>query len=273
MASHAPRLTMIRRLTVVARLLILAFLIVGLEGRSSIAAAQQPSELVVFAAASLKNALDEINGLYQHQKNATAKTSYAASSTLAKQIEAGAPADVFISADLDWMNYLAQRDLIKPETRSNLLSNAIVLIGPASSAPQITIAPNFPLAQTLGDRRLAMADPASVPAGKYGKAALEKLGVWASVAGKVAPAENVRAALLLVSRGEAPLGIVYATDAAADPGVRIVGTFPADSHPPIVYPIAVTRHAPHAGAADYAAFLKSPAARPAFQKQGFTLLE
>ncbi|HUA51995.1 MAG TPA: molybdate ABC transporter substrate-binding protein [Candidatus Sulfotelmatobacter sp.] len=266
------RVTLLRPLASVARLLLVSLVLLGLHGGAP-ASAQQPN-IVVFAAASLKNALDEINGLYQIQKGVVAKTSYAASSTLAKQIEAAAPADVFISADLDWMDYLAKRDLIKPETRANLLSNAIVLIGPAAGAPQLTIAPHFPLAQALGDRRLAMADPASVPAGKYGKAALEALGVWTSVAGKVAPAENVRAALLLVSRGETPLGIVYATDAAADPGVRIVGTFPANTHPPIVYPVAVTRHAPHAGAAaDYVAFLKSPAARPAFEKQGFTLIE
>src|SRR5579872_2289895 len=200
MPARKIRLTLPRRLTTAARLLVLALAIVGLLGRGSTAVAQQ-QDLVVFAAASLKNALDKINGLYQQRKGVAAKTSYAASSTLAKQIEAGAPADVFISADLDWMDYLAQRSLIKPETRANLLSNAIVLIAPTSGAPQLTIAPHFPLAQALGDRRLAMADPASVPAGKYGKAALEALGVWVSVAGKVAPAENVRAALLLVSRG------------------------------------------------------------------------
>ncbi len=263
---------MIRRIPFAARLLLMALALTGLEGRASVAVAQQ-SDLLVFAAASLKNALDEINGLYEKQKGVKAKTSYAASSALAKQIEAGAPADVFISADLDWMDYVTQRALIKPETRSNLLSNAIVLIAPAATAKPITIAPNFPLTEALGNGRLAMADPVSVPAGKYGKAALETLGVWGSVSAKVAPAENVRAALLLVSRGEAPLGIVYKTDAAADPGVRIVGTFPANTHPPIVYPVALTRAGPHAGAADYVAFLKSPAARPAFEQQGFALIE
>jgi molybdate transport system substrate-binding protein len=233
----------------------------------------QAKDLVVFAAASLKNALDEINAQYERAHHQKATTSYAASSALAKQIEGGAPADVFISADLDWMDYLAERKQIKPETRSNLLGNKIVLIAPASSTVSVTVGPGFPLAQVLGDGRLAMADPGSVPAGRYGKAALEALGVWSSVASKTAPAENVRAALLLVSRGEAPLGIVYQTDAAAEKGVKIVGAFPEATHPPIVYPVAVTAGSRNAGAAAYVAFLGSAAARPAFAKQGFTLLE
>ncbi len=221
----------------------------------------------------MKNALDEVNTAYQSKTGQTATTSYAASSALAKQIEAGAPADVFISADLDWMDYVAQKNLIKPDTRVNLLGNEIVLIAPKTSDAKVTIAPNFPLATLLGDGRLAMADPASVPAGKYGKAALEKLGVWASVEKKVAPAENVRAGLLLVSRGETPFGIVYQTDAAAEPGVKIVGTFPADTHPPIVYPVAVVAASTNPGAAAYVEFLKSAAAKPAFEKQGFTVLK
>jgi len=233
----------------------------------------QDKDLLVFAAASLKNALDEINALYEREQHWKVRTSYAASSALAKQIEAGAPADVFISADLDWMDYLAQRKLVKAETRLNLLGNKIVLIAPASSTLALAIGPNFPLARALGDGRLAMADPASVPAGKYGKAALEALGVWGSVAGKVAPSENVRAALVLVSRGEAPLGIVYQTDAAADKGVRIVGAFPNGTHPPIVYPIAVTAASSSSGGPAYVAFLSSAAARPAFERQGFTLLK
>jgi molybdate transport system substrate-binding protein len=199
--------------------------------------------------------------------------SYGASSTLAKQIENGAPADIFISADLDWMDYAAAHKLIRPETRSNLLGNKLVLIAPADSHINLTIAPNFPLAQALGSGRLAMADPAAVPAGKYGKAALEALGVWSSVSGKVAPAQDVRATLLLVSRGEAPLGIVYQTDAAADKGVKIVGAFPESSHPPIIYPIAVTTASTNAGAGAYIGFLKSPAARAAFEKQGFVVLQ
>jgi molybdate transport system substrate-binding protein len=233
----------------------------------------QGKDLVIFAAASLKNALDEVNGQFEREKHRKAATSYAASSALARHIEAGAPADVFISADLDWMDYLADRKLIKAETRADLLGNKLVLVSPASSNVSLAIAPSFPLAQALGDGRLAMADPISVPAGKYGKAALEALGVWPSVAGKVAPMENVRGALLLVSRGEAPLGIVYQTDAAADKGVRIIDSFPEGTHPPIVYPMAVVAASADPAAADYVAFLKSSAARSAFEKQGFTPLE
>ena len=224
------------------------------------ASAQAP-KLIVFAAASLKDALDEANALYQRQKGQDIATSYAASSTLAKQIEAAAPADVFISADLDWMDYLAKRNLIKPETRANLLGNRLVLIAPVASGGKLSIAPNFPLAQALGNGRLAIADPNGVPAGRYGKAALESLGVWSSVADRLAPAENVRATLALVSRGEAPLGIVYQTDANSDKGVQVVGTFPDDSHPPIIYPIAVVAASTSPGAPGYVAFLKSPTAR------------
>lgn len=236
-------------------------------------AADAPSaDLVVFAAASLKNALDDIDTLYTKETGGRAKVSYAASSVLAKQIEAGAPADVFVSADLDWMDYLEQRKLIKPGTRVNLLANRIVLIAPAASPVTLTIAPNFPLAQALGTGRLAMGDPAGVPAGKYGKAALEALGVWSSVASRLAPAENVRAALLLVSRGETPLGIVYQTDAVADQGVKIVGSFPADCHPPITYPLAIVQRSTNPASTGYVAFLRSPATRQSFEKQGFTVL-
>jgi molybdate transport system substrate-binding protein len=240
---------------------------------SATAARAQDRNLIVFAAASLKNALDDIDALYHGKSGRTAVASYAASSTLAKQIEAGAPADLFISADLDWMNYVEQRKLIKPATRANLLGNKLVLIAGAKDPVQLAIGPNFALAQALGDRRLAMGDPSNVPAGKYGKAALEALGVWSSVAAKVAPAESVRAALLLVARGEAPLGIVYQTDAAVEPQVRIVGAFPPGSHPAIIYPVAVTASSTDAAALDYLAFLKSPAARAAFEKQGFTVNE
>ncbi len=237
------------------------------------AASAQDPKLVIFAAASLKDALDEVNAAYQREKGQLTATSYAASSTLAKQIEAAAPADIFISADLDWMDYLAKRNLIKPESRANLLGNRLVLIAPADSTVGLSIGPNFPLAQALGNGRLAIADPSGVPAGKYGKAALETLGVWSSVADKLAPAENVRATLLLVSRGEAPLGIVYETDAVADRGVKILGTFPENTHPPIIYPIAVVASSTNPGAPGYIAYLKSPPARPIFEKQGFTVLQ
>jgi molybdate transport system substrate-binding protein len=233
----------------------------------------QGRDLLVFAAASLNNALDDADAQYLHDAGHKVVVSYGASSTLAKQIENGAPADIFISADLDWMDYAAAHKLIKPETRSNLLGNKLVLIAPVDSHINLTIAPNFPLAQALGNNRLAMADPAAVPAGKYGKAALEALGVWPSVSSRIAPAQDVRATLLLVSRGEAPLGIVYQTDAAADKSVKIVGAFPESTHPPIIYPIAVTTASTNAGAATYIDFLKSPAARPAFEKQGFVTLQ
>jgi molybdate transport system substrate-binding protein len=239
----------------------------------SVPAPAQAQKLFVFAAASLKDALDEANAIYQREKGQDTATSYAASSTLAKQIEAAAPADVFISADLDWMDYLAKRNLIKPETRANLLGNRLVLIAPVNSGGKLSIAPNFPLAQALGDGRLAIADPNGVPAGRYGKAALESLGVWSSVADRLAPAENVRATMALVSRGEAPLGIVYQTDANSDKGVQIVGTFPENTHPPIIYPIAVVTTSTNPGASGYVAFLKSSAARPIFEKHGFTVLQ
>ena len=239
----------------------------------SIPASAQSQKLIVFAAASLKDALDEVNAVYQREKGQETATSYAASSTLAKQIEAAAPADVFISADLDWMDYLAKRNSIKPQTRANLLGNRLVLIAPANSAVKLDIAPSFPLARALGNGRLAIADPNGVPAGKYGKAALEALGVWPSVADRLAPAENVRATLLLVSRGEAPLGIVYQTDAVADKGVKILGSFPENIHPPIIYPIAAVAASTNPGTVGYIAFLKSPAARPLFEKWGFTVLK
>lgn len=254
--------SLIGRLTVVVAL-----------GVAALPVRAQAQDLLVFAAASLKTALDEIHDGFARDKGRKAIASYAASPTLVRQLEAGAPADLVISADRDWMDYAAQRSLIRPETRINLLGNAIVLVAPAASPVTLSIGPNFPLAAALGGGRLSMADPASVPAGKYGKASLEALGVWTSVAGRIAPAENVRAALLLVSRGETPLGIVYQTDAAADKGVRVVGRFPPDTHPPIVYPIAITRRSTHPAAAEYLAYLKSPAAKPAFEKQGFILMD
>jgi molybdate transport system substrate-binding protein len=229
------------------------------------------ADVLVFAAASLKNALDEAATVYQQQGGDKIVLSYAASSALAKQLEGGAPADIFISADLEWMDYVAQHGLIKPETRKRFLGNRLVLIAPQSSAIKIEIKPNFPLAALLKDGRLAMADPDSVPAGKYGKAALETLGVWSSVADKLARAENVRTALFFVSRQEAPLGIVYETDAAADKGVRIVATFPEDTHPPIVYPIALTASNANPAAGKFLDFLESPLAKPIFEKQGFTV--
>jgi molybdate transport system substrate-binding protein len=233
----------------------------------------QGESVVVFAAASLKNALDEIATGWTAKSGVAVKTSYAASSALAKQIEEGAPADLFISADLDWMDYIETKNLLKAGTRGNLLGNAIVLVAPKDwTKGDIKIESNFPLAGLLGDGRLAMAGIASVPAGKYGKASLEKLGVWNSVANKLAESENVRAALALVARGEAPLGIVYRTDAAAEPSVKIVGTFPDDSHPPIVYPAAALASSKTAKAEDFLRYLAGPEAKAIFVKNGFTVL-
>ena len=188
------------------------------------------------------------------------------------QIEQGAPADVFISADLDWMKYLTDKKLTRPDTEVKLLGNRIVLVTPADSEASAEIAQGFDLAELVGDGRLAMANVDSVPAGKYGKAALEKLGVWDSVSGKVAQAENVRAALALVSTGEAPLGIVYKTDAAADPKVEVVAAFPADTHPPIVYPVAQTAESKGDNTASFLKCLRTPKAKELFEAQGFTVL-
>jgi molybdate transport system substrate-binding protein len=222
--------------------------------------------LTVFAAASLKNALDEIVVLSPSKP----VISYGASSALAKQIENGAPADVFISADLDWMDYLDKKNLIAAGTRRNLVGNRLVLVAPAKRPQTLQIAPGFPIARALGTGRIALADPQSVPAGKYAKAAFEKLGVWVQLSGRVAAAENVRAALALVARGEAPLGVVYQTDANAEPGVMVAGVFPAGTHPPIVYPVAALRDA-KASAAPFLEFLGSAAAQRVFEKQGFVV--
>ncbi len=236
------------------------------------AAAAQDRSITVFAAASMKNALDEVDALFTKQKGIKVVASYAASSALMKQIEQGAPADVFLSADLDWMDYGAARNLIKNDTRESLLGNRLVLIAPKDSKiDHVTIAPGFNLAALAGNGRIATGDVRAVPAGLYAKAALEKLGIWSSVESKMAMAENVRAALVLVARGEAPLGIVYETDAKVDPGVKIIGVFPEDSHPPIIYPVALTKDA-KPDAAQYLAFLSTPDARAIFERYGFRAL-
>jgi molybdate transport system substrate-binding protein len=233
----------------------------------------QSEPVVVFAAASMKNALDEAAKQWTEKCGTEVKSSYAASSALAKQIEAGAPADIFISADLDWMDYADGKKLVKAGTRGNLLGNSIVLVANKDwNKGDVKIAKGFDLAMLLGDGRLSMADTATVPAGKYGKAALEKLGAWDGVSGKLAQAENVRAALALVGRGEAPLGIVYKTDAAAEPNVKIVGTFPDDSHKPIVYPAALIEASKNTKAGDFLKYLASPEAKTIFEKHGFTVL-
>ena len=231
------------------------------------------ADVTVFAAASLKEAMDEQAKQFEASTSNKVIVSYGASNALAKQIEAGAPADMFISADLDWMDYLDQRHLLTPNTRFNPLRNTLVLIAPASSSSTLKIEPHFGLAAALGADKLAMANPDSVPAGKYGKSALEKLGVWTSVEKQVARADNVRAALVLVSRGEAPFGIVYKTDALADKGVKVVDTFPADSHPPIVYPVAVLVSSKSTAAKPLLDYLRSAPARSVWAKYGFGLAQ
>jgi molybdate transport system substrate-binding protein len=223
--------------------------------------------VLVFAAASLKNALDEANDAFPSRVVA----SYGASSALARQIENGAPAQVFISADLEWMDYLERKHLLQPGTRRNLVGNRLVLVARQDAQTALRIAPGFALAKALGNGRLALASPDTVPAGKYARAALEKLGVWDSVSRRLAAAENVRAALLLVSRGEAPLGVVYETDARAERAVRVVDRFAASLHPPIVYPAAALRGS-GPQAAGYLAFLASPQGMAVFEKHGFAPL-
>jgi molybdate transport system substrate-binding protein len=242
------------------------------------AAAQPPSPaaadggaLVVFGAASLGDVLEEVDAAFTARSAIPVKASYAASSVLARQIEAGAPADVFLSADQEWMDYLAQRGLLRAGSRHDLLGNQLVLIAPVDSTVHIKIAPGFDLAGSLGSGRLATGDPDSVPVGKYAHAALTKLGVWEQVVNRLARADNTRVALEYVARGESPLGIVYETDALAEKRVRVVGVFPGDSHPPITYPVALTASA-HANAARYLEFVSGDVARQIFERRGFVPL-
>lgn len=227
----------------------------------------------VFAAASLKNALDSVAGGWQDKTGHQAVISYAATSALAKQIEQGAEADIFISADQAWMDYVAERGLVLPESRFDLLTNRLVLIAPADSDLTAEIAPGFPVAKLLGDGRLAVAGVDAVPAGKYAKASLQSLGVWDQVKDKLAQSENVRTALRLVSRGEVPLGIVYASDAKADPTVKILGVFPEDSHPPIVYPAAKLKASTSPEASALLSYLRTPEAAKGFEQNGFSVVE
>lgn len=229
------------------------------------------ADITIFAAASLKDALDEIETSWQAKTGHQAAISFAASSLLARQIEASGGADIFISADRDWMDYLDSRKLINHRSRRDLLGNHLVLIEPASSQARIAITPHFDLAGALGDGRLAVADPDSVPAGKYAKASLTSLGMWESVSNRLAKAENVRVALAYVARGETPLGIVYTTDALSEPRVRIAGTFPDGTHPPIVYPAALINDA-RPLAKQFLAYLSGAQARAIFIKDGFVVL-
>jgi molybdate transport system substrate-binding protein len=249
---------------------ILAFAFVAAASLATPVSAQET--ITVFAAASMKNALDDANKAFTDKTGTKVTTSYAATSALMKQMEQGAPADVFISADIQWMNYGVEKKVVDAATRFDLLGNKLVLIAPKDSPlSEVTIGQGFDLAKLAGDGRIATGDVQAVPVGKYAKAALEKLGSWDAAAPKFAMAENVRAALILVARGEAALGIVYETDAKIEPGVKIVGKFPEGSHPAIVYPVAATPNA-KPDAKKYLDFLRTGAAQVIFEKYGFTFL-
>jgi molybdate transport system substrate-binding protein len=241
------------------RLLLIAFL-------ATPAMAAPP---LVLAAASLQESLNAAADAWVARKHERPTLSFAASSALARQIDAGAPADIFISADEPWMDDVTRHNLVKPGTRVSLLANRLVLVAPAAKAKPVTIKPGFPLARLIGDGKMAMGEPSSVPAGKYGKEALTKLGVWNAVGPKVASADNVRSALALVERGEAPYGIVYATDAIASKGVKVVGVFPENSHAPITYPIALLTTSTSADAEGFRRFLISGTGKAIFKKYGF----
>jgi molybdate transport system substrate-binding protein len=240
----------------------------------SLSAADQQNrpELLVFAAASLTDVLAELSARWEATAGVPVRLSFAASAVLARQIEAGGRADVFISADQEWMNYLQARDLLEPSTRRALVGNRLVLVAPADNATELRIAPGFRLAAALGTGRLATGDPDTVPVGRYARSALVTLGVWDQIQPRLVRADNVRSAMMFVARGETPLGIVYATDALADSRVRIVDTFPAGSHPPITYPAAATRGARNI-AVRYLGFLAGAGARDTWRKFGFVELE
>jgi molybdate transport system substrate-binding protein len=230
-------------------------------------------KLSIFAAASLRNALDDANRAFRKMSGVKIVASYAASSALAKQIEQGAPADVYVSANIKWMDYLSEKNLIDAPTRVNLLGNALVLIAPASAKlDQVTIGKGFDIAKLAGDGRIAVANVTAVPAGLYAKAALKNLGAWQAAEPKLAQAENVRATLAYVARSETPLGIVYATDAKVEPKVKIVGVFPDDSYPPVIYPVAAIADTKNPYVKRYLAFLRSSAAKAIFGKYGFSFL-
>jgi len=235
------------------------------------AAAPDKPAITVFAAASLTNVLQDLGDAFTNETSIPVRFSFAASSALARQIENGSPADIFFSADLEWMDYLQTKGLIQPATRQDMLGNQLVLVAPLDSKVVLKIEPHFPLASTLGNGRLATGDPDSVPVGRYAKQALISLGVWDSVAARLVRADSVRSALAFVDRGEAALGIVYATDAMVDKNVRFVDAFPAASHAPIVYPAALTA-AGKPDAAKFLRYLRGPAGDLVFKQYGFTPL-
>ena len=247
-----------------------------LAGASSWAAAAEKAPVTVFAAASLTNVLQDLGDGFTKETSIPVRFSFAASSARARQIENGAPADVFFSADLEWMDYLQTRHLIQADSRHDVLANRLVLIAPVASTVKLTIQPHFALATALGKGRLATGDPDSVPAGRYARQALTALGVWNEVQDKIVRADSVRSALAFVDRGEAPLGIVYETDALIDKNVRVVDVFPADSHLPIVYPVALTgagkAEENRSDAAKFVAYVRGPAGDAAFKAYGFKSL-
>jgi len=253
---------------------------VDTETEAPAQASAESSTVLVFAAVSLADAVAEVGHAFSTRAGAThatagaqvaVRTSFAASSVLARQIEAGAPADLFVSADPEWMDYLEQRRLLRLGTRHDLLGNRLVLIAPAASTVQLTLAPHVDLSRALANGRLATGDPDAVPVGRYAREALTKLGAWNEVAPHLIPCDNVRAALEFVARGEAELGIVYRTDALAEKRVRVVDVFPADSHPPIIYPMALTSRA-GPDAAAFEQFLESDTAGEIFTRHGFRVL-
>ncbi|MBC7207039.1 MAG: molybdate ABC transporter substrate-binding protein [Methyloversatilis sp.] len=238
---------------------------------SLVAGAAHADTLVVFAAASLTNALQDIGKTFQTHSGHTVKFSFAASSALARQIEAGAQAQVFLSADEQWMDYLVERKLLAAGTRTDLLGNSLVLVTPIDSKASVTLKPGFDLAALLGDGRLATGDPAHVPVGKYAKDALTKLGAWQAAEPRLVRADSVRAALVLVERGEVPAGIVYATDAAVSPKVRVAGVFPADTHAPITYPAAIVAGQDTPAARAFMQWLRGNESTAVFTRYGFSI--
>ena len=248
-------------------------LALALAAALALPAAACAAEITVFAAASLKTALDRIAADWERQTGNTVVISYDSSAKLAKQIEEGAPADLFISASQQWMDALSDAHLIKADSRKTILGNTLILVAADKTAPPVTIASGFDLAGLVGDSKLAMGLVESVPAGQYGKEALTNLGIWDAVASKVAQADNVRAALKLVGSGEAAYGIVYASDAMSDDTVAVVGTFPQDSHKAILYPAAVTAASTAPEAQAFLDGLSSDAAAAVFTAQGFIVLK
>lgn len=256
-----------RRLSFIA-----ALLSVGLLAVTPAAVRADGPPVTVFAAASLQDALSAAGKAYTAKTGQTVRFSFGGSSAIAHQIEQGAPADLFISADTDWMAFLEGKNLVVKASRRDILSNQLVLIAPADSKVQLKLVKGAPVLSALGGGRLALADPAGVPAGKYAKAAFTWMGVWDQVSGKVAPADNVRSALAFVARGEAPLGVVYATDAKQEPKVRVVAVFPEASHPKIIYPAALVASSHTPGAAAFLGFLQGPEAGAIFRRYGFIVL-